>query len=84
MRTKNRIKLFMTIGYVIAACGNEVTGTSDWDHTCDQAKLDFLHQHFGATYTPTDEVMQQSQFNLGGSSKAVFTIVNGQCTVTVT
>lgn len=65
------------------ACGSDSTAPLDWDHTCDQVKLDFLHQHFGADFEPTPQLMEQSQFNLGGTSKAVFTVVNGQCTVTV-
>jgi hypothetical protein len=73
----------VVLAVAILACGKDSTAPLDWDHTCDQTKLDFLHQHFGATYTPTDELMQQSQFNLGGNSKAVFTVVNGQCTVAV-
>lgn len=80
-----RVLVVVAVAAGLVACGKDsIAAPLDWDHTCDQTKLDFLHQHFGANYTPTDQLMEQSQFNLGGTSKAVFTVVNGQCVVTVT
>jgi hypothetical protein len=76
--------LIVSAAAALAACATDSTAPLDWDHTCDQVKLDFLHEHYGADYSPTPELMEQSQFNLGGTSKAVFTVVDGVCQVAVT
>jgi hypothetical protein len=74
--------LCLAVLAVTAACAKDVTAAPAPD-ACLQAKRDFLTQHFGASYSPTPELLAQNQFNLGGTSKAVFTVVGGSCQVTV-
>jgi hypothetical protein len=67
MKTKNKIKMFVTAGLVLAACGNDLAGPPDVSRVCDREKR-AVWSALGYADAPPQSLMSVGEWNLDGQT----------------
>jgi hypothetical protein len=76
------MKFLMVGALVLIGCCDSTGPKRD---VCLQAKLDFIREWYGPEYSPTPQLLQQNQFNLGNNAYVIFTphVDSDACQVTL-
>jgi hypothetical protein len=67
VKTKNRIKMFATAGFVLAACGADLAGPRDVSHVCDREKR-AVWSALGHEDAPPQSLMSVGEWNVDGQT----------------